>query len=417
MNLKFISKIFILPFTIPLTCAFSSCSKEQVDTTVKDIDGYDWKGREYGLFGEKDYVINNDEKSVTYINGLKYYGTNVVIPDYVWVKKEKYKVLLGKGCFKNNHFLMGRLDFNIHTTFIPEECFSNCDGLETIVFKNYITSFEKKCFYSCKILTFIASDPIFLSRVNYFKDHCFFETCLTKDFVFGNELKEIGPHAFSGAVGLNVLDLSHNTNFVKISDYAFCNCKGLYKVILPPNFKEFGDHAFLGCSSLISIVLPRADMELSIGDYAFFGCKTFKGFSRKCTFTRVGHYCFSDCTDYVLDNDCLKNPKLTEIGNQSFAYCHNSSLAIPKNIKYIDRFAFWQNVGEFGQLQVLDFSNFKSDDVIPKICGVNVFFGAAPTGVIYISDSANIYDWTDALTNKGIVIGSTGWTINVKNNF
>lgn len=411
MRIKFLKILSITSIiSLPVLSTAVSCS-ENYSSETKQIDGSDWTGHEYGLFSENDYIINHKEKSVTYTNGVKYIGDNLVIPDYVIVNDKQYKVLLAAKCFKENHLLTGSLTFNIHTTSIPDECFYQCDQIRTISFKNYITSFGKGCFYSCMVLLHITSNPIYLSKVAVYDDYCFFRTSLDINFSFGSELKHIGAHAFSLTSGLGYLDLSHTNSLTRISDYAFFGCTGLYKLILPRSLSYIGKHAFQRCKNLTDITLPESDMHFAVDEWAFYGDEDFTGFSRTCSFTYLGPNAFGNCLSFNIDSKiALSNPNLTEINEFAFSDCYNSYIYIPKNISVVRRYAFWHNTGPAGSLETIDVSEYV--DHYPIFCGTHVFNGEH--GIVYINKNSQIDRWKEVLSNKGISFESGAWSFQIK---
>lgn len=57
-----------------------------------------------------------------------------------------------------------------------------------------------------------------------------------------------------------------------IPAYAFADCGGLQKAVIPDTITEIGGHAFFNCGSLAEIVIPAGVSK--VGDGAFYGCES-----------------------------------------------------------------------------------------------------------------------------------------------
>lgn len=93
------------------------------------------------------------------------------------------------------------------------------------------------------------------------------------DIIYDNEdnIKEIGPYAFSNYVGDNI----KIPNGVEIIDYAaFFNCKNLKEVIIPDNVKTIKEAAFSDCINLYKVTLG-SNVKL-IENNAFSNCTNLR---------------------------------------------------------------------------------------------------------------------------------------------
>lgn len=80
----------------------------------------------------------------------------------------------------------------------------------------------------------------------------------------------IGEGAFNSCRNLETIKFEKNSKLSIIGKYAFFNCVGLSRIILPDNVEIIGESAFYGCNSLTSIVI--GDSVSSIGFQAFDYC-------------------------------------------------------------------------------------------------------------------------------------------------
>jgi hypothetical protein len=83
--------------------------------------------------------------------------------------------------------------------------------------------------------------------------------------VIGNEVKQIGVHAFSDCSRLCRVSFEENTSITVIPSNAFNYCQSLDQVILPSSLQEIGYDAFWNCSQLIEIY-NLSSLDLVLGD-------------------------------------------------------------------------------------------------------------------------------------------------------
>ena len=161
----------------------------------------------------------------------------------------------------------------------------------------------------------------------------------------GPRLAEIGSHAFSWCITLQVFPFPET--LLEIGDQAFAYCDALPQVIFPEGLKRIGAHAFLDCHSLESIRLP--DSVLEIGDGCFGNCVRLKeiqlsenlcalpkdSFSRTAlssvhlpeSLDTLGENCFSESTlEYVLLPESIR-----QIGADCFRDCSQLQLIVILN--------------------------------------------------------------------------------------
>lgn len=81
----------------------------------------------------------------------------------------------------------------------------------------------------------------------------------------------------------------------RIGKSAFCNCKGLEKVVISEGVKSIGVCAFQGCWYLKEVIIPGSVEE--IGDYAFYGCESADVviMTSERKFKYLGRLALNDC--------------------------------------------------------------------------------------------------------------------------
>ncbi|MGN1139057.1 MAG: leucine-rich repeat protein [Ruminococcus sp.] len=159
-----------------------------------------------------------------------------------------------------------------YNSYISNNAFTNCVGLEKIVFSDQYTepfnSFEG-AFYNCKnlkevVMPNVLGDYQWTNCNDYYLPGCLFEKCskLTKvTFPESLTVEEIDMKCFKG-------------------------CKSLKTIKLPKGVKYIGESAFENCTSLESIELP--DTTVGIRMSTFRGCTALNKIKLPSTFKKIG---------------------------------------------------------------------------------------------------------------------------------
>ena len=94
---------------------------------------------------------------------------------------------------------------------------------------------------------------------------------VNQDFKYRVKENEVIIEKYRGeSTQLEVPKMVEGLPVTEIADYAFHNCRGLQKVILPDSITTIGNHAFYDCRGLESLV--ASDAVRVIGDGAFKNC-------------------------------------------------------------------------------------------------------------------------------------------------
>ena len=186
-------------------------------------------------------------------------------------------------------------------TSIGKYAFYNCTSLASITIGNSVTSIGSNAFEYCTSLT-----SVYANSVSAWCNIVF-------DGYFSNPLCSSAILYIDGKVAKNI-EIPDGT--VKISSYAFCNCKTLESITIPDSVTIIGDYAFSGCSSLTSITIP--DSVTSIGEWAFSTCSSLTSITIPDSVISIGNYAFSYC--YSLEEATILSRDV-EFGSSMVALC------------------------------------------------------------------------------------------------
>ena len=282
-----------------------------------------------------NYTISG--KSIT-ITGLKdKTQTEIVIPDYVTVIKEK----AFKDCSSLKSVVIGD-----SVTSIGEYAFSNCSSLTKVNYTGTIDQWAQIKFDG------YYANPLYYGRNLYITDELVTEANITTatkinsyafyncssliSVVIGNSVTSIGIAAFQVCSSLTSVEIPDSVT--SIDSYVFDGCKSLTSVVIGENVTSIGYEAFENCSSLTSIVIP--DSVTSIDYYAFDGCSSLTSIVIPDSVTSIGNHAFDFCSS--LTSVTIGN-SVTSIGKGAFRYCSKlTSIVIPDSVTSIGEDAFFK---------------------------------------------------------------------------
>jgi len=183
---------------------------------------------------------------------------------------------------------------------ISDAAFDNCTALEYVYLGSSVAVLNVKTFDGCSALK-----EIEVSSAN--KNYSSSDGVLYN----GDKTELLRCPCATDTEELTVAD-----TVVTVGEYAFSNCKGLKKVILPDDCQlkqgsffycmdleeiELGasltaipEKCFFGCVMLKEIKVPKG-VSL-IGDYAYFGCISAKSASLPESVTEIGKNVFKSCS-------------------------------------------------------------------------------------------------------------------------
>ncbi|MBR1457665.1 MAG: leucine-rich repeat protein [Oscillospiraceae bacterium] len=126
-------------------------------------------------------------------------------------------------------------------TEIPEWAFRQCDGLESVIIPDSITSIGMYAFESCSNLTSVA---------------------------ISEGITSIPSGLFADCSSLESIEIPKSVN--RIGSYAFSSCSNLGSIVIPEGITSIESGLFYNCSSLESIEIPKSIAW--IADNVFYAC-------------------------------------------------------------------------------------------------------------------------------------------------
>ena len=173
------------------------------------------------------YQLDTYKKTAIVI-GYKDKPVDVIIPEYIEYKHEKYKV-----------------------TEIGKHAFNWCDSLTSITIHDSITKICPFAFFKCKILTSVT-----IHGSVTFIGHGAFQNCKELKSVFiPNSVTFIGDGVFFNCENLTSITIPYTVTH--IGDCAFQHCKRLKSVNILNNVTEIGCNTF----DNIGLTLPKRYTE------------------------------------------------------------------------------------------------------------------------------------------------------------
>ena len=269
---------------------------------------------------------------------------------------------------------------------IPNNCFSGCKNLRSIVLPDNITDIGYAAFSGCSSLTSIdipdnietikaetfmscenLTSIIIPNGVTTIEGSSFMGCQSLSTVVIPSSVTSIGSNTFDGCSSLMDLDIPDEV--ITIGAHAFQRCQSLSNVVIPSSVTNIGEGIFAGCNNLSSIVVAAGNTKydsrnncnaiidtennalimgcknsiipssvISIEPYAFSQCKGFTSLDIPNSVTSIRQYAFSQCKGLTrLD---IPN-SVTSIGQYAFEGCSNLiSIDIPSSVSYIGDNAF-----------------------------------------------------------------------------
>lgn len=419
MKRKIIKTIFggLMPLSSALLLVTTSCNVyEKVKDRPRQIDGSDWIGTADGLFDELCYIVDDEQQTVTYVSGGENIIANdLVIPNYVWWKAKKYKVLLGKECFYHATSINGSVEFNDFITDIPRNCFESCVNITKLIFHGYPKSIDDCAFSHCSKLTNIEvklnnDQPINwaygLEKVGM---QAFESTDLSGNVIFGPELHELEPYCFCDCDLITKIDLGFTQKLKQVGSKAFYACTGVQNIVLSSAVESIADSAFAECYYLTHVVVPK-ETKLTLYPNAFFDCTNFEGFTSNCKIMfyndpEVGYgegSYFANCTSFDFNLDELLDSSVNIIPISAFENTGVTKLVVPNTINDAEDYGFYGCLG----LTSIDVTHLGTTP--PDWDGVEIFTSLKPRGgKVLVNSGYDKTSWTAFFAAQGLTVVDT----------
>ncbi len=147
---------------------------------------------------------------------------------------------------------------------IPDNAFSGCSSIRSVVIPEGIRRIGNRAFYWCQDLS---------------------------DVYLPNTILSIGEYAFYRCESITEIELPNSID--SIEQYAFNGCSELKQVSMPYTMSSLGDSAFRMCSSLESIVVPYGITNIS--NAAFGWCTKIESIMIPSTVISIGNDAITNC--------------------------------------------------------------------------------------------------------------------------
>ncbi len=179
------------------------------------------------------------------------------------------------------------IDIPDSVTTIEEETFYKCPKLKSVIIGNKVKTIEKKAFFNTA-LTSITIPKNVTSLEYKSMDNC---KNLSK-ITLPTTLNKIGGRSFNdtkwynnkpnGSVYINKVYYQYKGNMpknttvnikkgtVRITDFAFDECKNLKSVNIPDSVKYIGEGAFANCPSMKSVAIPSSVTSIDGIAFGFY---------------------------------------------------------------------------------------------------------------------------------------------------
>lgn len=277
---------------------------------------------------------------------------------------------------------------NIKNIIIPDNvinirafAFSFCGSLKSITISDSLTSIERWAFEGCDNLTDIYysgtkekwnkiaigdyNEALIGANIYFAERECYIDGYYTYTVdENGNATITDVDESISGDITIPSTLGGYPVR--SIGDYAFSDCIGLTRVIIPEGVTSVCFHSFSNCSSIKEILLPDGLQTIESG--AFGGCTNLESINIPKSVTRITGSDFTCYTifsgtklynnpqnwtdDILYIDDCLiysknKNAKIEIregtrlISGSAFIYSDASEIVIPDSVEIINNTAFY----------------------------------------------------------------------------
>ncbi len=416
-----VSGASILTVAAPVCLLSTSCSQDTILTEIpRNIDGHDWFGVSGGYFTDSDYIVDEDEHTVKYWNARNFVAENLIIPNYVLIGLEKYKVIIIDQCFSQCASLKGYVEFNDFQDEVPSDCFAQDVDLTALYMHQYPKKIGSGAFQDCLSFTniFVHNQSNWTLEVEEIGMSAFEHTSLSGQLSFTNSIKEIGDNAFKDCTKLEEVNLDFS-KITKVGTQTFDNCFKMHDIYLPATLTEIGIDAFKSCTSLRYVHIPNENMIINLGNEAFYNCDSFINFSKPCVLKQIGMNCFVNNQSLEINPGKLQGTELISEG--AFSGCGFVTLTFSPEYSKMQVMS-----GAFADclsLACIDFSAFHADD-IPEWTGTELFNSTKKNGIIRVSEAmckttdpvVPTDNWLLFFEKFGLPLEGTGaWTFEIKN--
>ena len=192
-------------------------------------------------------------------------------------------------------------------------------------------------------------------------------------------LVEIGESCFEGAFRFGTVDFSECTNLMTIGAYAFKECRGMTKLMLPSSLETISEGMCEGAVWLKSVDIKGCR---EIEDRAFYGCNLLTTVTNMDDVRRIGDLAFANCLNI---SDLELPESLQEMGESCFENCTSlQNVKLNGTISGISRYCF------YGCSTLKSVSMSEQQKQALKIIGVQAFGQCTALEEMELSDITNL---------------------------
>lgn len=148
-------------------------------------------------------------------------------------------------------------------------------------------------------------------------------------------LYKIGKYAFSGT---RISSLSLPSSVKSVGIGAFKDCENLESVNFGDQIRTIADSTFFRCSKLREFCIPKNTSR--INQCAFLGCMNLRSLSLSDNVKYIGPKAFAFCSSL---EELVLPDSICEIGWGAFMATSIYEITIPKNVKTLHKFLFWNS--------------------------------------------------------------------------
>ena len=229
---------------------------------------------------------------------------------------------------------------------IPSHMFACCDNLKVLNFRSSskIKKIGERAFFECTALKKIQL-PTSLETI---EDEAFAGCTNLEEITYGSssKIKEIGAKAFADCSSLVKINTNSAAGILSstlpkgvkmIKDGAFRGC-AFTNFVFPDELYEIGESAFSGCSNLSKVALP--EKAYSIGSSAFANCTNIEIIYLPSTMISIGNSAFSNCNKISRIYSQRREPTPIDYSVFTFSVYQNAKLYVHDVSPYKDCYSW-----------------------------------------------------------------------------
>ena len=292
---------------------------------------------------------------------------------------------IGRGAFENCHSFTGSLVLPEGLTSIDTAAFFYCNGFTgSLTLPNNLTSIGWGAFMGCKGLTSVTIPA---------------------------SVKEISRAAFSKCSSLSSIVVDGNTAYDSVDNVLFSKDHTLLlcypagkegtSYVVPESVTEIWAYAFSGCRDLTSVTIPKGVTYIDSGSFEF--CSSLTSMTIPDSVTSICYGAFTSCSSLT----SVTIPwRMTKVEEQAFSGCGKLT-----DVYYTGSQARWDRIEVSGNNEPLLNATIHFEAASPVgtgSCGENLTWSVDGDGILTISGTGAMWDYTDIVEN-GMIHTTAPW--------